>query len=220
MAPPVLTMFEYYIEDIKTGKKTKPYKQLTHSFTRNYLNYVCLQAFAQDYNMEIANGVHGEGTLTMQKTDGNYKSGNQTMMAWYSNSSSSISHGNLALNKGNTYSNKAGMQFGTDNTPETLNDFKLGAVIIGSGNGTTSMSGPVYDSTTKEWSQYISGSFKNIGMENIEIGEFGIYGWANNGSYNINESYCLLRDTVDPKIILEPDKMISLSYRFTYLIGG
>jgi hypothetical protein len=214
MAPPVIAEFEYSISDIETKKVNKKYKQLSHSFTRNYLNFVALTALAYPHDTNIIGTAYDTGSLALKNTSGTMYSRSAVVCPVWNVVSTSAGNVTNAL-RTDFASADDGIQFGTDNTPETLNDFtlvnKLTPSLI------TQRGALIYNSTTKVFSVDYTKLYPNTTGDTIEVGEVCLIGLI---SLPSSTNRCMLiRDTFPTKIQLLNNKQLTFTYRLSYLIN-
>ena len=219
LAPPPICTFEYRVEGIDGKIKTK-YRQMTHSYTRNFLNFMCMNSILEPHHSVYT--TYSDGSLRLRQTSGSLQSTNNGRVPCINASGSSTSGEHLAAFRGSLNSNAFGIVVGTDDTPESIDDYRMeGLVANGSGAGQLQYQLQVegtatFNAANKLWNKDWVRSFFNYSGGPITIKEIGCYMYAGT-SFQI---MCFIRDVLSSPITIDDGEKLTISYDFKYIVSN
>lgn len=224
LAPPPICVFEYKVQDIETDKLIKKYRQSTHSYTRNYLNFLATNVLF----CAPPGTTYEDGSLKNKQVSGTMYPATSVKAYVLQNpwtESGHVESVNFGI-FGNTGDANRGIVIGTSSTAESLNDFALGAKIA---NGTaagqfnyqlTVKDDPIFNAPSKKWSRDWTRSFHNNSGGSITVNEIGVqttFGFES----GTPASYitCILRDVLSSGIVVGAGQKLTITYRFSYIVA-
>lgn len=219
LTSPCMAVFDCKVEDINGDIKSK-YRQLSHSYTRNFHNFLLQNALIIPSGSNTAYPSFGEGNIRLRDVNAVIVSLAATAFCW-NNVSTSAGNVNLAFVSGAgnaTY----GVVVGTGNTAENLNDYILESKI-GEGIGVGQLNHQImvrdnliYNPLTDTFSIDFTRAFHNNSGATITIRELGIYVRAS--VVATQYIYCMIRDVLPTPIEVPTGQKVTITYRFSYTL--
>ena len=222
MSSPVICTWNYEVIKEKDNKVIKKGRQLTHSYTRNFHNWLALNTFCFPHSTFLIGSTYEEGSLALKNIDNSLFFDNPTYTVGMSRTNSTaagrVTSGNGLW--GNTGNSSIGIVFGTSDTAESLDDYTMGDTLTHSA-GTReyldqSRGNPSFDPSTKTWSIDWSRVFRNISGDDITIREVGVRCQLSNN--NTPQNTQIIRDVLTTPIVVSDNERINFTYRFSYVI--
>lgn len=222
MSSPTVCTWNYEVIKEKDNKIVDRGRQLTHSYTRNFHNFLALNSFAYPHSTSLIGTTYEEGSLALKDTSNSMFSNNSSdtvgMYCVQSSGAGSVSAGaGLWGTAGNT---AIGIVFGTGDTAESLDDYTMDSIISHSSGVTEYLvqvrGNPSFDVGTRTWSVDWTRTLRNRSGAPITIREVGVRCFL--GSNSIPKATQIIRDVLTTPIVVSDNESINFTYRFSYVI--
>jgi hypothetical protein len=220
MSSPAIATWDYEVK-AENGKVVEKCKQLTHSYTRNFHNWLALNTMFIEHSTGTIGTTYDDGSLRLIQISGTgTASGSNTICIPVAGSSSAGRvDGGYGIFGGAGIST-LGIVFGTDGTAESLNDYQLGSLLTHSAGVreylTMTKNNPAFDSSAKKWSTQWNRVFRNLSGEDIEVAEIGLI--ATLSATTTIQYSLIIRDVLSSPITVKNNQRLSWTYELAYVI--